>query len=174
MRLLIVMTFLVLAGCSRVSIDEYAQTTPPLDLKTFFNGDLVAYGILQDRSGRVTRKFSATIAASWEGEEGTLDEHFIFDDGEEQTRVWTLVHQGNNRYTGTAGDVVGTASGQVAGSAFNWQYTLDVPWNDGTIELNLDDWLYLVEEDHLINRTDLKKFGFKVAELTLVIEKTGS
>jgi len=37
--------------------------------------------------------------------------------------------------------------------------------------LNLDDWLYLVEENHLINRTQLRKFGFRVAELTLVIEK---
>jgi len=168
---LLALLLLLLAGCSRIAIDEYAGSTPALDLNTFFDGDLVAYGILQDRSGRVTRKFSATIAASWNGDEGVLDEHFYYDDGEEDTRTWRLTHLGNNRYTGTAGDVVGTASGTIAGSAFNWQYTLDVPWKDGTIALDLDDWLYLVEENHLINRTELRKFGFRVAELTLVIEK---
>ena len=131
----------------------------------------MAYGILQDRSGKVTRKFTASIEASWSGEQGTLVEHFVFDDGEEQDRTWTLNHLGDNRYTGTAGDVIGTASGEIAGSAFNWTYQLDVPWGDSSIVLNLDDWLYLVEENHLINRTQLRKFGFRVAELTLVIEK---
>lgn len=171
MRLVIVLLLLLPAACSRVSLDDYRDTRPVLDLKTFFNGELVAYGILQDRSGRVTRKFEATIAASWNGDEGVLEEHFIFDDGEEQDRTWRLVHLGDNRYTGQAGDVVGTASGGTAGSAFNWQYSLEVPWNEGTIVLNLDDWLYLVETNHLINRTRLKKFGFTVGELTLVIEK---
>lgn len=174
MRTLFLFLAVLVAGCSRVSIDDYAGASPALDLKEFFNGELVAYGILQNRSGQVTRKFEATITAYWRGEEGTLEEHFVFDDGEEQDRTWTLVHLGDNRYSGQAGDVVGMASGKVAGSAFNWRYRLDVPWNDGSIILNLDDWLYLVEENHLINRTALKKFGFTVAELTLVIEKVSS
>jgi hypothetical protein len=171
MRKLVLLLAFLAAGCTRVSIDDYAGSNPALNLKEFFDGELRAYGILQDRSGRVTRKFEATITAYWRGEEGKLEEHFVFDDGEEQDRTWTLVHIGDNRYTGQAGDVVGTASGRVAGSAFNWRYSLDVPWNDGSIVLHLDDWLYLVEQNHLINRTALKKFGFKVAELTLVIEK---
>jgi hypothetical protein len=37
--------------------------------------------------------------------------------------------------------------------------------------VSLDDWLYLVDERHLLNRTTLTKFGFRVGELTLVIEK---
>lgn len=173
MRILL-LGILLLTGCSRISVEDYQASRPVLDLKTFFNGELTAYGILQDRAGRVTRKFRATIDASWNGDNGVLEEHFYFDDGEEEMRTWRLVHHGNNRYTGEAGDVVGTASGSTAGSAFNWQYQLEVPWNDGSIVLNLDDWLYLVEKDHLINRTVLKKFGFRVAELTLVIEKTGT
>jgi hypothetical protein len=67
--------------------------------------------------------------------------------------------------------VVGEASGAAAGSVFSWQYQLDVPWRDDSIVVNLDDWLYLVDEAHLLNRTTLSKFGFRVGELTLVIEK---
>lgn len=171
MRSMLFAFVLVLAGCSRVSLDDYTGSAPALDLKRFFDGELVAYGILQDRAGRVTRKFTATIDASWEGEVGTLVEHFVYDDGEEDDRTWQLTHLGNNRYAGTAGDVVGTASGAIAGAAFNWQYRLEVPWRDGSIVLNLDDWLFLVDDEHLINRTDLRKFGFKVGELSLVIEK---
>ena len=171
MKTLLCLLIVLVSGCSRVMLDEYQGTSPALDLKTFFNGELVAYGILQDRSGRVTRSFTATIDASWSGDQGTLVEHFLFDDGEEQDRTWQLSYHGDNRYSGIAGDVVGTATGQTSGSVFNWRYQLEVPRGDGSIVLNLDDWLYLVEKNHLINRTKLRKFGFRVAELTLVIEK---
>lgn len=174
MRILLVILMLLPAACSQVSVEDYRDTRPALDLKTFFDGELAAYGIVTDRAGKVTRKFSASITASWNGNVGTLEEHFIYDDGEEQDRTWRLEYHGDNRYTGTAGDVVGTAAGETAGSAFNWQYALEVPWRDDSIVLNLDDWLYLVDANHLINRTRLTKFGFRVAELTLVIEKTGA
>jgi len=171
MKMLLLCCGLLLAGCSGVNINQYANTSPPLDLRTFLDGELVAYGMLQDRSGRMTRRFVATMQASWEGETGTLDEQFRFDDGEQQQRIWTLTHLGGGRYRGTAGDVVGTAEGSISGSVFQWQYQLKVPWREDSIVVNLDDWLYLIDERHLINRTRLSKFGFRVGELTLVIEK---
>lgn len=163
-------TFL-LFSCSSQHLDQYAATNPALDLKEFFNGELVAYGMLQNRSGVMTRRFTATIDASWEGDQGTLVEEFLFDDGEIQYRTWTLTDLGNNNYQGVASDVVGEAEGSIVGSVFQWQYQLDVPYGDGSIVLNLDDWLYLIDENHLINKTKLTKFGFRVGELTLVIEK---
>lgn len=162
---------LLLCGCGSIPVQDYAATTPALDLRRFFNGELRAYGMLQDRSGKMTRRFTATISGSWNGDTGTLVEHFVFDDGEEQDRTWTLQHLGNGRYSGTAGDVVGTANGATGGSVFSWRYQLNVPWRDGSIVVNLDDWLYLIDEGHLLNRTTLRKFGFRVGELTLVIEK---
>ncbi|MGV3593481.1 MAG: DUF3833 domain-containing protein [Gammaproteobacteria bacterium] len=161
----------LLTGCGATSVEDYAATQPALDLRSFFDGELVAHGMLQDRGGRMTRRFTATLQGSWNGENGTLVEHFVFDDGEEQDRTWTLQHLGNGRYSGTAGDVLGTASGASAGSVFQWRYQLDVPWRDGSIAVTLDDWLYLVDERHLINRTELTKFGFRLGELTLVISK---
>jgi hypothetical protein len=173
MKYLFPIMLMFLSACSGTNIDSYITTQPPLDLRAFLQGDLVAYGMLQDRSGRMTRRFVATLNGSWVGDTGTLIEQFRFDDGEIQDRTWIITHLGDGRYTGTAGDVVGEAEGKIAGSVFQWQYQLDVPWNDGTIVVNLDDWLYLVDERHVINRTKLTKFGFKVGELTLVIEKAG-
>ncbi len=164
---------LLLSACSGTNIDTYSSTQPALDLRTFLQGDLMAYGMLQDRSGRMTRRFVATLQASWVGETGTLVEQFHFDDGEVQARTWIITHLGNGQYSGTAGDVVGEARGKIAGSVFQWQYQLNVPWNDGAIVVNLDDWLYLIDDRHLINKTTLTKFGFRVGELTLVIEKQG-
>ncbi len=83
-------------------MDQYADTSPALDLKEFFNGELMAYGMLENRSGVMTRRFTATIDASWEGNQGTLVEEFLFDDGEIQYRTWTLTDLGNNNYQGVA------------------------------------------------------------------------
>lgn len=162
---------LLLGACEALTPQDYAATLPGLDLRQFLNGKLMAYGMLQDRSGRLTRRFTATLEGSWQGETGTLVEHFTFDDGELQSRTWMLTHLGDGRYTGTAGDVVGTAAGSTGGSVFQWQYQLTVPWRDGTIDVTLDDWLYLIDANHLLNKTVLTKFGFRVGELTLVIEK---
>lgn len=174
--LLLTLTITVLVvfnmtSCSQTTIQDYEGTTPELRLEQFFNGNLRAFGILQNRSGKVTRKFSADILASWKNNTGTLDETFYFDDGEVSKRLWTLTDQGNGHYTGTAGDVVGEAKGSVVGSAFNWHYTLSIPYKEKTIDVRLNDWLYLVSEDKLINRTKLTKFGFEVGQLTLVIER---
>ena len=161
----------MVSACSSISIEDYQDTSPDLDLKTFFQGKLKVYGMVQDMSGKMTRRFTADIDASWDGETGILDEVFFFDDGERQTRIWALEHQGNGEYTGTAGDVVGTAQGKTVGSVFRWQYTLTIPYNDSTLDVELDDWLYLIAPDRLINRTSINKFGLEVGEITLIIEK---
>ncbi len=169
-KLTLSLVALLLGACSTVGIYDYAGTGPELDLKTFFDGDLKAYGIVQDYNGKVTRRFRADIKASWKNDEGILDEVFWFDDGERSTRLWRLQDLGDGRYVGTAGDVVGQAAGQVRGSAFRWQYDLIIPFGDDELQVRLDDWLYLVTENRLLNRTSIRKFGIEVGEVTLVIE----
>ncbi len=169
-RMTLVLVSLLLGACSTVGIYDYEGSSPELDLKTFFNGDLKAYGIVQDYSGKVTRRFEADIMASWDGDEGILDEVFRFDDGERSTRLWRLTDLGDGRYVGTAGDVIGQASGKVRGSAFRWQYDLVIPIDGDDVTVRLDDWLYLVTENRLLNRTSIRKFGLEVGEVTLVIE----
>lgn len=163
-----------LSACGQVTIHDYANTQPKLDLKTFFQGELHAYGILQNRKGKVTRKFTATISASWQGNTGRLHEVFYFDDGETNTRNWTLEIDTSGKISGTANDVVGRAKGQIAGATMQWWYTLSVPYKDRQINVNIDDWLYLIDDNRIINKSKLKKFGFTVGELTLVIEKTNA
>lgn len=170
-RITLILMMALLGGCGAVQVTDYRQTEPALDLKSFLDGELRAYGMLQDRSGKMTRRFTADMQANWDGDEGLLEEQFVFDDGEIQYRTWRLRHDGNGHYSGTADDVVGTASGESSGAVFNWEYQLQVPYGDDTIVVNLDDWLFLVDEQHLLNRTRLTKFGFSVGELTLLIEK---
>ena len=160
----------VLAGCASVDVADYRSEQPVLDLATFFAGRVDGWGIVQDRSGKVVKRFVVRIDGTWRGNQGTLDEHFEYADGTREQRVWQLTRDGN-RYTGTAGDVVGTARGETQGNALHWNYVLAVPVDGRTWHLDMDDWMYLVDADNLLNRTAMSKFGVEVGSVTLSLRK---
>jgi hypothetical protein len=168
---LIVFALTVISACSSVTIDEYADNKPLLVPEKFFDGQLSAHGIVKDRGGQVIRYFSAKIKADWVDGIGTLDESFVFDDGEQQTRVWKLKPQPDGSYVATAGDVIGEGKIKAAGNSLFLDYVLRIPYGDGTIDLRIDDRMYLVSERVLLNESVMTKWGFKVGQITLVIEK---
>jgi len=162
---------LALVACSPVKVTDYSDARPLLDVEQFFSGDLTAHGVVKDRGGRVIRHFNADIAAHWADGVGTLTEDFVFDDGEKQRRVWTLTPTGDGRYTGTAGDVVGEATLQQAGNSLFLDYVLRLPYNGSEVDVRVDDRMYLVAPDVLINESSLSKFGVRVGNLVLVITR---
>ena len=161
-----------LFSCTSTNIQQYADRTPKFDVKQFFDGKLTAHGIVKNRSGKVTRYFNATIDANWDEQNiGTLDEVFEFDDGEIQKRVWTLVPNDNGTYTTSANDVVGSSILTTSGNALFMQYILQIPRNDGTINVDIDDKMYLVGPNVVINESIIRKFGIKFGSIQLVINK---
>ncbi|MCL4689604.1 MAG: DUF3833 family protein [Burkholderiales bacterium] len=162
---------LALAGCATVAPQDYAREKPVLDLREYFTGRVDAWGVVQDRSGRILKRMVVEIDGAWKGDTGTLDERFTYADGTKETRVWTIRKDGN-RYTGTAADVVGEARGKAAGNALRWNYVLDARREGGgTIHLDMDDWMWLVDERTLVNRTTFSKFGIRFGEVTIFFRK---
>lgn len=161
-----------LAGCAGApQVQDYAAEKPALDLRRYLDGPLTAHGIFTDRSGRVVKRFSVQMTGTWQGDSGVLDEHFTYSDGSTQRRVWRLQHLGNGRYSGRADDVVGEATGQTAGNAFHWVYTLALPVDGRVWHVTLDDWMYRMDERTVLNRSAMSKFGFYLGEVTLVFNK---
>ena len=159
-------------ACSQVTVTDYSDAKPLLDIEQFFTGNLQAHGVVKDRGGKVIRHFNADIVAHWADGVGTLTEDFVFDDGERQRRVWTLTPNGEGRYTGTAGDVVGEATLQQAGNSLFLDYVLRLPYNGSEVAVHVDDRMYLVAPDVLINESTLSKFGVRVGTLVHVITRT--
>ena len=170
-RFLVFLLTLMLAGCGSISIQDYAANRPTLVPESFFNGQLSAHGVVKNRSGKVIRYFNADIKAYWKDGVGTLEEDFLFDDGEKDRRVWTLTPSGNGSYIGTAGDVVGDGEVQFAGNTMFLDYVLRIPYNDGTLDIRIDDRMYLVNPTTLMNESRMTKFGVDVGEILLVIRK---
>lgn len=161
----------LLSGCASQNLDAYASERPELDLRRYFNGRLTAYGIFQDRSGQVVRRFTVVMEGRWDGDQGVLDEAFTYSDGRTERRVWRLTRLADGRYTGRADDVVGEASGQVRGNAFNWRYTLRLPVDGRTYDVQFDDWMYLMDDRVMLNKAVMSKFGIRLGEVTLTFVK---
>jgi hypothetical protein len=159
-----------LAGCAGIDVAQYKAEKPAFDLARYFNGTVDGWGMFQDRSGKVVRRFTVRIDARWDGDNGTLDEHFEFADGEKQNRIWKLTRNGD-RYVGTAGDVVGEGLGAAAGNAFNLRYVLALPVDGRVWNVDMDDWMFLIDEQTVLNRTTMSKFGLRLGEVTLSFRK---
>lgn len=173
-RLLMAMLAFVLPGCSAVEVGQYRDQGPALDLSRYFDGRVQAWGMFQDRSGEVVRRFQVTIDGRWEGDTGVLDERFVYDDGSTGRRVWTLKRVAPDRYVGSADDVIGEAMGETAGNAFHWRYTLRLPVGERTYDMHMDDWMWLIDEDTLVNRTSMRKFGIEFGQVTLFFRRGGA
>lgn len=167
----VALSALLLGGCASPSLEDYADRTPTLVPEQFFDGELSARGVVKNFSGEVIRTFDADITASWNDEGvGTLDEVFRFNDGEVQTRFWTLTPS-DEGYRATAGDVVEPGTMRWRGNAIHMNYVLRVAYGDGTLDVRMDDWMYLITPDTLINETTMSKWGIDVGEVVLVIQK---
>jgi hypothetical protein len=160
-----------LAGCAAPEPARYAAERPLLDIRSYFNGRVDAWGMFTDRSGAVVKRFTVVLDCRWTGDEGVLDEDFTFSDGTKQRRVWRLTHLGDGRFSGRADDVVGTATGQQRGNALQWQYTLALPVDGRTWNVQFDDWMVLMDERVLLNRATMSKFGVRLGEVTLAFQK---
>ncbi len=162
----------LLTGCSSPKIEDFKDTSPEFIPQEYFNGPMTAYGLVKDRDGKIIRRFKGKLVGSWDANGvGTLDEKFIYDDGEIQTRVWTLKPTGSKTFIGTAGDIVGDARMVANGNTVMIDYVMRVPYNDSTIDINVRDWLHLQEDGVILNHSKMKKFGFQVGELVITIIK---
>ena len=165
-----IVSIFALTSCT-VNIDEYRKVNPRLTMEGYFNGPLQAWGMVQNFSGKVIRRFHVEMTGTWKGDKGILDEYFQYSDGETQRRVWSLTKHDDNRYSGVADDIVGVANGVAQGNALRWSYVMELPVDDTTYHIKFDDWMYRINDDIVINRSLMKKFGVSVGEVTIIFQR---
>ena len=173
-KLRLLLTFfllLLIAGCSQTDMKEFQNNTPKLDLFSFFEGDTIAYGIFEDRFGNLKRQFRVNINGKVKNQILTLDEDFLYDDGEQANRVWTIkkiTDKNEVIYQGQADDIEGKASGSISGNTLNWSYDIYLNIKGSNIKVHFNDWIYKQSENLAINRAYVSKFGINIGSVTLV------
>lgn len=171
-QLFLVCVLFLLASCGGIDGKQYQSTGQDFNLFDFFNGNIKAWGIVQGRDGNILQRFEVDIDGSISDGKLTLDETFTYSvGGGVEKRVWVIEDKGSGIYSGTAGDILKVASGQDFGNAFFWTYQMDLPVDDTTYRVAFKDWIWAFDENHIINRSYIKKFGITFAEVTIFMKK---
>lgn len=145
--------------------DDYADHGPQFDIRERLNGPIVCEGIIYGPMGRVTSRFTADFEASWEGNVGVMKEVFHYDSGNVQNREWKLTLGNDGAIKAEASDLIGAGRGQQKGSAVLLNYRIKLSDEAGGHVLDTTDWMYLMSNGSIMNRSQFRKFGIKVAEL---------
>ena len=172
MNFFFIIISLFLFSCSTdMNIQSFKNNKPELVLEDYFNGKTRAWGLFHDRFGNLKRSFEVDINGVLDGNTLILDEKFTYDDGEKESRIWTIKILENNKYSGTADDVVGEAIGESSGNALHWKYKLNLKVKNSVVQVDFDDWMFLQEEGVLINRAEVKKWGLNLGVVTITFVK---
>ena len=154
---------------------DYAHKTPVFDIREHFNGNILCEGMIYGPFGRVTSRFVAQMQAEWDGDTCKMVEYFNYDSGLKQTREWTLTLHPDGCIAADAPDLRGTGQGRQLGAAVQLQYRIKLPPSAGGHVLDVVDWMYLLDNDTIMNRSQFRKFGIKVAELVATMRpETGA
>lgn len=149
--------------------EDYAGKGPEIDIRKHLDGPILCEGVIYGPTGRVASRFVADMEARWEGNTGTMSEEFRYDSGATQSRCWTFTLGNDGRIRAEAPDVVGTGEGVQKGSAVHLRYRIRLPEDSGGHVLDTVDWMYLMENGTIMNRSQFRKFGIPVAELVATL-----
>jgi hypothetical protein len=162
---------IALSACGNVAPIDYAAETPVLKFNSFLQGKLTGWGVFANRDGKVTKRFRIDMIADWQGDVGKFTEHFSFNDGTKQTREWLLTRIDDHHFTGKANDSVGAGRGESWGNTMHWNYTINTQTDSGNYDLDYDYWMYLIDDNTLINRATLSKLGFRLGDITVTFHR---
>ncbi|MAI76727.1 MAG: hypothetical protein CMM90_06075 [Rickettsiales bacterium] len=172
MRLFFLLLTLTLLSCANdMNLKNFENETPKFVLEDYFDGKTKAWGMFHDRFGNLKRSFKVDITGTIDNDTLTLDEKFIYNDGEKESRIWSIKILGNNKYSGTADDVIGEATGISSGNALNWKYKLNLKVKESTVAVDFDDWMFLQDDNILMNRAEVKKWGIVLGVVSITFKK---
>lgn len=151
--------------------NNYADEEPKFDIRTELNGPIRCQGVIFDLMGQASSRFTANMNGQWTNEGGTLTEEFTYHSGRTQDRCWVLKMGDDGAFTATAPDVIGEGVGQQCGPAVRLTYRIQLPEDVGNHVLDVVDWMYLAGDGVILNRSEFRKHGIRVAELFATMKR---
>ena len=160
------------AGFRAQRPSDYAGSGPRFDPRIHLSGPILCEGVIYGPGGRVSSRFVADMEGCWNDASGVLTERFRYDSGTVQNREWRLSLGPDGAVRAEAEDVIGAGTGRADGPAMELRYRIRLPESAGGHVLDVVDWMYLMDNGTIINRSQFRKFGIKVAELVATMRRT--
>jgi hypothetical protein len=167
---------LLVSSCSSNKIDYYKDKKPTMDFKSFFNGKLVARGVYFNLKEQAESRFIMNSEGILKGNKMTLNQDITYLDRNNEKKHFNAYAMFNDQYPNSFiykdEMMVGEGVYEQQGNATHVSYDLKIEREDkSTIIVHCDDWLYLIDEKHAINKIKITKFGIHVGDIIMSIEK---
>ena len=144
---------------------------PRFELTSFLEGPTRAWGIFEDRFGRLRRRFEVEMHGRWCDGVFLLEERFIYDTGEREERVWRVTPEAGGRFTATCPDCIGRAVGVCDESSVHMRYRFRLKMQAREVTVDFLDRIYRMGDRTAVNRATMSKWGVKLGELSLFFER---
>ena len=162
-----------LAGCATLQPEDFARASPRFELDRYFNGHSRSWGVFENTNGSPHRYFTSDNRGQRDKKgDLILTQHFQFNDGKKQVRVWHIHQVDSSHWEAMANDMVGVATGHGEGNAFFWEYTIMLDRKNPLATVHVRQWMYQPEgTTDLMTRLVITKLGFAVSEVSEVIHQ---
>ena len=147
------------------------RSGPLFELTTFLEGRTSAWGVFEDRFGKLRRRFTVEMVGRWQDRVFSLDETFTYDDGTEETRIWRVSPIGRGQFTATCAECVGTAYGSCDADTIRMSYRFRLKLDARAVVVDFDDRIYRVGAGIAVNRATMSKWGVKLGEVSLFFRR---
>jgi hypothetical protein len=117
------------------------------------------------------RSFTVDLKTTWDGKVLTMVEDFVFNDGEKDRKTWRFTKTGENTYSGTREDVIGTTILTVNGKRATFSYSVYLDSKNQSNKVRFNDTLVLQDDGSVLNTAIVYKFGLPVAKVVVDFKK---
>ena len=158
---------------SQIAVKNTPKAVPAEFIpEDFFQGDLKASGMFIDRFGNIQKRFSAAVTCEPANDGFVLNEHFTFDDGKKETRIWHIQRTSEKQYIGMTDDVRDKAKGTLTNIGLHWRYDFYLELFGKKVLVNFNDKMIMQSSDVVLNHATITKFGLKLGELFISFHRT--
>ena len=153
------------------SLGEAPTRDEPFDLTTLLAGHTRAEGVFEDRFGRLKRRLAVDMHGAWKDGRFHLEEHFTYDDGRREARLWIVTPGEGGHFTAACDDCVGIARGHVADGTITMHYRFRLRMKSRVITVDFSDRIHRLGSGRAVNRATMSKLGVRLGELALFFER---
>ena len=150
---------------------QFSEGSPRFIPEQYFLGKTKGTGQFWDRFSNLKLNFTAELEGSWDGKILSLKEILRYDSGEVVNRVYEITKINDNLYEIRCPDLDGVGKIESYGNTLKWSYYLKQKIGARLITLYFDDWMFLRDDNIILNRAFGHKWGFDIGEVFMSVQK---
>lgn len=159
---------LAFSGCTSMNTKDFKHTSPQLILEEYFTKNISGRGAFFGRSGKLGSRMTVKTSGEWDGKILTLKEDLRYESGETHHRTFYITKLNEHEYEVRCDEIVGVGRIESYGNTLHWTYYLKEQSKQvGGVTLAFDDWMFLSEDNYIINRATVSKFGLTIGDVFL-------